>query len=98
MAERRFADGAAVRVRDLPVAGHMRTPFYVRGRQGWIEGLQGSFPNPEERAYGKPGLPPHALYHVRFRQQDLWPAYAGGKEDCLSLDLFEHWLEPVHGA
>jgi nitrile hydratase subunit beta len=98
VAEPRFSPGATVRVRDLPVKGHMRTPFYVRGRQGRIEGCQGSFANPEERAYGKTGLPARALYHVRFRQKDLWPGYAGRADDCLSLDLFEHWLEPVHGA
>ena len=97
MAERRFADGAPVTVLDLPVPGHMRTPFYVRGRRGWIERLQGHFPNPELRAYGKPAET-RALYHVRFRQQDLWPGYAGGAGDCLSLDLFEQWLEPAHGA
>jgi nitrile hydratase len=98
MTERRFADGALVWVRDLPVKGHMRTPSYVRGRQGRIEGCQGSFPNPEQRAYGSDGLPPRPLYHVRFRQRDLWPGYAGPAADSLSLDLFEHWLEPAHGA
>jgi nitrile hydratase len=98
MAERRFADGALVRVRELPVKGHMRTPAYVRGRQGHIEGCRGSFPNPEERAYGADGLPGRPLYHVRFRQRDLWPNYAGPANDGLCLDLFEHWLEPVHGS
>lgn len=98
MAERRFADGALVRVRDLPVKGHMRTPFYVRGRQGRVEGCQGSFANPEERAYGANGLPARPLYHVRFRQTDLWPGYGGPAADSLSLDLFEHWLEPAHGG
>ena len=98
MTDRRFADGALVRVRDLPVTGHMRTPFYVRDRQGLVEACRGSFPNPEERAYGADGLPARALYHVRFRQRDLWPDYDGPPADALSLDLFEHWLEPAHGT
>ncbi len=98
MAERRFPDGALVRVRDLPVKGHMRTPAYVRGRQGQVEGCQGSFPIPEERAYGAEGLPARPLYHVCFRQKDLWPGYGGPAADSLSLDLFEYWLEPAHGA
>ncbi|HEX4571610.1 MAG TPA: SH3-like domain-containing protein [Dongiaceae bacterium] len=91
MAEPAFGPGMTVRVRDIPVKGHMRTPAYVRGRQGWIEGLQGVFPNPERRAYGADGLPPVPLYLVRFRQSDLWPGYDGG--DSLVLDIFEHWLE-----
>jgi hypothetical protein len=97
MAERRFADGTVVRVRDLPVTGHMRTPFYVRGHRGRVEACQGSFANPEERAYGASGLPARPLYHVRFRQKDLWPGYGGPAADSLSLDLFEHWLEPADG-
>jgi nitrile hydratase subunit beta len=91
MAEPAFVPGMMVRVRDIPVKGHMRTPTYVRGRRGWIEGLQGAFPNPERRAYGGDGLPPVPLYLVRFRQSDLWPGYDGS--DSLVLDIFEHWLE-----
>ena len=98
MAEPAFKPGMMIRVRDIPVKGHVRTPAYVRGRQGWIEGLQGAFPNPERRAYGADGLPPVPLYLVRFRQSDLWPGYDGG--DSLVLDIFEHWLEraeKIHG-
>jgi len=91
MVEPAFKPGMMVRVRDIPVKGHMRTPAYVRGRLGWIEGLQGTFPNPERRAYGADGLPPVPLYLVRFRQSDLWPGYDGS--DSLVLDIFEHWLE-----
>jgi nitrile hydratase subunit beta len=98
VAELRFSPGAAVRVRDLPVKGHMRTPGYIRGRQGWIERCHGQFPDPEQRAYGRDGLPAKPLYLVRFRQADVWPGYPM-RADSLVLDLFEHWLEPAaHGA
>jgi len=95
MAEPAFGAGATVRVRDRQVQGHMRTPFYVRGRLGRIERLQGCYPDPERRAYGADGLPAVPLYLVSFRQRDLWPGYRGGDGDSLALDLFEHWLEPA---
>jgi hypothetical protein len=95
VAEPRFGPGAAVRVRELPVVGHMRTPGYVRGRLGWIERCHGRFPDPEQRAYGRDGLPAKALYLVRFHQADLWAGYGGPAADSLALDLFEHWLEPA---
>jgi nitrile hydratase len=95
MAEPRFGAGALVRVRDLPVKGHVRTPGYVRGRQGWVERCHGRFPDPEQRAYGRDGLPAKPLYLVRFRQAELWPGYGGAPADSLALDIFEHWLEPL---
>jgi nitrile hydratase beta subunit-like protein len=95
MAEPRFGPGARVLVRDLPLKGHMRTPGYVRGRQGWVERCHGRYPDPEQRAYGRDGLPAKPLYLVRFRQADLWPGYGGGSADSLALDIFEHWLEPM---
>jgi hypothetical protein len=95
MAEPPFAPGSLVRVRDLPVKGHMRTPGYVRGRQGRVERCHGQFRNPEQLAYGRDGLPAKALYLVRFRQKDLWPRYEGPAQDSLVLDIYEHWLEPA---
>jgi nitrile hydratase subunit beta len=95
MADAAFRPGAQVRVRELPASGHMRTPFYVRGRQGRIERLQGRYPDPQRRAYGADGLPAVPLYLVSFRQADLWPGYRGPAADSLALDLFEHWVEPV---
>ena len=77
MAERRFANGALVRVRDLPLKGHMRTPSYVRGRQGRVEGCHGSFPNPEERAYGaRTACPPAGSITCAFASRICGPAMA----------------------
>jgi len=95
VADPRFRAGARVRVRDLPVRGHVRTPGYVRGRPGWVEACHGRFPDPEQRAYGRDGLPAEPLYLVRFRQIDLWPGYGGALADSLALDIFERWLEAV---
>lgn len=91
----RFAVGARVHVRSLHPPGHVRTPHYLRGRDGVIESIAGHYANPEELAYGRDGLPRAALYRVRFAQGQLWPDYAGAAGDTLVADLYEHWLEPV---
>jgi nitrile hydratase subunit beta len=93
--EPRFAPGARVRVRRADPPGHIRTPWYVRGRAGEIERLCGAFPNPEELAYNRPGLPAQPLYRVRFRQRELWPDYSGPAADTIEVEIYQHWLEPA---
>ncbi len=92
MAER-FAPGDRIRVRAAYPPGHIRTPFFVRGRCGQIESAVGEFANPEELAYNRAGLPKTPLYRVRFLQCDLWPDYDGSAGDALTMDLYEHWLK-----
>jgi len=91
----RFKPGDRVRVRRADPPGHMRTPWYIRGRTGEIERLCGAFANPEELAYNRPGLPAQPLYRVRFRQAELWPSYAGGQDDTIEIEIYQHWLEPA---
>ncbi|OHC83789.1 MAG: hypothetical protein A3G73_07270 [Rhodospirillales bacterium RIFCSPLOWO2_12_FULL_67_15] len=90
---RRLAPGACVRVRAAFPPGHVRTPYFLRGHEGVIDSLAGEFPNPEELAYGRTGMPRRALYRVVFRQPDLWPGYAGAAADTVIADIFEHWLD-----
>ncbi len=89
----RLAPGVKVRVRAAFPPGHVRTPYFLRGHEGVIEELAGEYPNPEELAYGRAGLPLRKLYRVAFRQADLWPAYDGAAQDTVSADIFEHWLD-----
>lgn len=89
----RFSPGAEVRVRAAFPPGHVRTPYFLRGKEGVIDSLAGEFPNPEELAYGRTGMPREALYRVVFRQPDLWPAYAGAATDTVIADIFDHWLD-----
>ena len=91
--EPRFRVGERVRVLDAYPPGHLRTPFYIRGCEGTIERLCGAFPNPEELAQMRDGLPRVPLYRVRFAQRDVWPDYRGGKGDAVEVELYEHWLE-----
>jgi nitrile hydratase subunit beta len=88
-----FAVGEKVRVRKSAPLGHIRTPFYIRGHVGEIERLCGNFPNPEELAQMRDGLPAIPLYRVRFRQKDVWPDYRGPETDVVEIEIFQHWLE-----
>ena len=88
----RFAPGDAVLVDDRDQPGHVRTPLYVRGKVGTIERVVGSFPNPEQLAYGQSGLPYRVLYRVHFRQVELWDDYVGDAADTLEIEIYEHWL------
>jgi nitrile hydratase len=88
-----FAVGERVRVRAAYPPGHVRTPWYCRGRTGVVERLCGAFANPEELAYARPGLPERPLYRVRFAATELWPAYDGPQHDVVEIEIFQHWLE-----
>lgn len=89
----RFAAGDKVTVREDYPPGHIRTPVYIRGKQGVITRCFGAFRNPERLAIGEDGNPKKVLYEVQFRQMDLWPDYKGGAADTLLIDIYEHWLE-----
>jgi len=89
----RFREGDRVAVRNAYPLGHVRTPFYARGKRGVVERLCGFYPNPEELAYARPGLPKEPLYRVRFRQSDLWPDYSGAPRDTVDIEIYQRWLE-----
>ena len=72
----RFQAGDAVAVRVAYPPGHIRTPYYIRGKRGMVERICGEFANPEELAFGRDGLPKRPLYRVRFRQRQIWPDIA----------------------
>ena len=87
--------GEKVKVILTSPPGHRRTPAYIRGNVGIIERICGSFPNPEELAYGFEGLPERVLYRVSFKQVDVWLNYTGPSNDRIEMEIFEHWLSPL---
>jgi nitrile hydratase len=89
-----FAVGSPVRVRQADPPGHVRTPWYIRGKSGVIERVLEAYPNPEQRAYGRSGEPRQVLYRVRFLQRHVWPDYAGAATDTVDVEIYQHWLEP----
>lgn len=89
----RYQVGERVHIKlDFPQR-HVRTPAYIRGKTGVIAAQQGFFRNPEQLAYGQDGLPKVPLYSVSFRLSDV--SGKARKGDRLSMDIFEHWLEPA---
>ncbi|TMA59580.1 MAG: nitrile hydratase subunit beta [Deltaproteobacteria bacterium] len=89
----RFRPGDRVKVKFEDRPGHIRTPWYIRGKTGWIERIHGEFLNPESLAFGRDGLPKKTLYLVAFNQSDLWDK--GNNADKLLVDIYEHWLDPA---
>src|SRR5690606_7365444 len=95
----RFKAGDRVVVREGWPPGHVRTPAYLRGRRGVVLRIFGAFPNPEELAYGKPGLPPRTNYWVQFTMHEIWGGDGQyGPADTIAAEIYEHWLEPDPSA
>lgn len=90
--EARFRAGDRVLVLDLGKTGHLRTPFYVRGKIGAIVELCGCYLNPEDLAVGNTAGPAVPLYRVGFPQTRLWVEYSGSPLDTLYIEVYDHWL------
>ena len=88
----KFKPGERVTVRFEDRPGHIRTPWYIRGKTGRVERVYGSFLNPESLAFGGDGLPKKTLYLVAFNQADVWKNCQGSKDKVL-VDIYEHWLD-----
>ena len=93
----RFAPGDRVRVHRRFPPGHVRTPWYCRGKSGEIERICGRFRNPEQLAYGNRDATHEVLYRVSFPSRSLWPDYAGHDRDRVEIEIYEHWLAPETG-
>jgi hypothetical protein len=91
--EQKFRPGERVKVMKAYPLGHVRTPYYIRGKSGVIERVCGAFPNPEELAQMRNGLPAQPLYRVRFAQTEVWPDYRGARADTIDVEIFQHWLD-----
>lgn len=91
----RFSMGKRVRVRRGGPIGHVRTPWYVRGRSGVVERICGHFHDPQELAYGRGAGVKLPLYRVRFALSEVWPGESGfGDSDTIDVEIYENWLEP----
>ena len=90
-----FSIGDAVAVRKAFPPGHVRAPFFIRGKSGTVDQIVGTYGNPEELAYGRKNSPTLTLYRVRFNQADVWVNYEGPERDSIVIDIYENWLDPT---
>ena len=88
-----FSPGDAVRVKTGKAPGHIRTPWYCRGRTGRVERICGAFGNPEELAYNRLHGDDVPLYRVRFTMAEIWGNETETPTDTIDIEIFEHWLE-----
>lgn len=88
-----FTIGDKVQIRHACPPGHVRTPYFIRGKIGEIIRILGEFANPEELAYGRDGKPFQPIYSIKFLQDDLWSNYSGQLKDTAIVEVRENWLE-----
>ena len=89
----RLQIGDQVRIRADYPKGHIRTPFYIRGKTGRVADIIGAFGNPESLSVFGDGLPKQVLYRIRFNQRETWGDYSGPPADSIDIEIYEHWLE-----
>ena len=85
----RFDIGDCVRIRQAYPPGHVRTPYFIRGKTGEVVRLLGNVLNPEELAYGRDGKPALPLYWVKFLQTELWTGYTGEAQDTAVVEVMD---------
>lgn len=88
--------GDQVRLLSIDPPGHVRTPWYLRGKTGVIERDLGDTHDPEALAYGRKDAPSRRLYRVRFDMKTIWGDAAERPDDRLDAEIFDNWLEPPH--
>ena len=96
--ENKFNPGDNVRVKPFQQGiewrrPHIRVPGYIYGVNGSIVDVCGSFGDPSYLSFGIKA-PEVNLYRVRFSMGDIWPEQSKANNDEISIEIYEHWLEP----
>jgi nitrile hydratase subunit beta len=85
-------DEVTISVR-FPV-GHYRVPTYIRGKRGRVEAvIEPPAVNNEDEGFGRNAGVKRHYYRIAIPLTELWPKYAGSKNDGLRIEVFETWLE-----
>lgn len=82
--------GERVRVKDNFVAGHIRMPGYIRGKEGVVVGISPVYPYPDAHGHGLESDWQRS-FDVRFSSRHLWP---DGAEDAeVQVGVFHSYLQ-----
>ena len=85
-------DEVTISVR-FPV-GHYRVPTYIRGKHGRVEAvIEPRAIDNEEEGFGRNAGCKRHYYRIAIPLTELWPRYAGSRDDGLRIEVFETWLE-----
>jgi nitrile hydratase subunit beta len=89
-----FREGDGVKISMRFPIGHFRVPNYIRGKQGRVEAvIEPPAINNEDEGFGRNAGVKRHYYRVAIPLVELWPKYAGSKNDGLRIEVFETWLE-----
>lgn len=92
-----FKPGDRVRLKRMSPPGHVRCPWYLRGKSGVIERDLGMTGDPEALAYGF-STPQRRLYRIRFSMAEVWGDAAERPADRLDAEIFDNWMEEAGDA
>jgi nitrile hydratase len=89
-----FKAGDDVKISIRFPIGHYRTPTYIRGKHGHVEAvIEHRAVNNEAEGFGQNVGKKLHYYRIAIPLSELWPEYAGSKNDGLRIEVFETWLE-----
>ena len=93
-AEPLFKTGDEIKISMRFPIGHFRTPNYIRGKRGLIEAvIEPPAINNEDEGFGRNAGVKRHYYRIAIPLSELWPGYAGSRNDGLRIEVFETWLE-----
>ncbi len=81
---------------ELVYGGHSRLPRYAMGKKGKIVIHHNAHVFPDSNAHFKGDAPEH-LYSIEFSSEELWGLKCENKNDSVTLDLWEPYLEKADG-
>jgi nitrile hydratase len=89
-----FHEGDNVRISVRFPIGHFRVPNYIRGKRGRVEAvIEPPAINNEDEGFGRNAGTKRHYYRIAIPLTELWPRYAGSKNDGLRIEVYETWLK-----
>ncbi len=81
-----------VRIKYAHPPGHVRAPYFLRGKRGIVITNLGPRIDAERSAY-RQTAPKIDLYRVRFSMAELWGDQAEHPFDTVDAEIYDNWLE-----